>query len=171
MQGPGRASVVFRPTPLAAKVIIGLASGRWNEEDWEGAKARILEQLRAGGACDYETLLGELLDRLPNQRSPVMYLMNMVTAIVLGLHSIKAVVDTRGILNTLRKVGLPGELDLNALAGISLGFTLVERFNQILADKFLAQTKKYQFLLSELNAEKRRRLAEFTREVLDIVGI
>ncbi|MCJ7567005.1 MAG: hypothetical protein MUO58_05650 [Anaerolineales bacterium] len=171
MQGPGRSSVVFRPTPLASKVILGLAKGRWSDEDWEGAKDRILEQLRLGEASDYEVLLNELLDRLPNQRSPTLYLMQMVTAIALGVHSLKKVADINGMRNILRKVGLPGELDLNTLAGISVGFSLVERFNRLVADKFLTQAKKYQSILSELSEENHRRLAEFTREVLDIVGI
>ncbi len=171
MQGPGRSSVVFRPTPLATKVILGLAKGRWSDEDWEGAKDRILEQLRSGEASDYETLLNELLDRLPNQRSPTLYLMQMVTAIALGVHSLKKVADINGMRSILRKVGLPGELDLNALAGISVGFSLAERFNRLVADRFLTQAKKYQSVLSEINEENRRRLAEFTREVLDIVGI
>jgi len=171
MQGPGRSSVVFRPTSLATKVIIGLAKGRWSEAEWEDTKVQILEQLHSGNASDYETLLDELLKHLPNQRSSTLYLMQMVTAIALGLHSIKDMAEIKRMRRRLRKVGLPGELDLDTLAGITIGFSMVERFNRHVAHKFLTQAKKYQAFLTELSAENHRRLAEFTREVLDIVGI
>lgn len=171
MRGPGRSSVVFRPTPLAAKVLVGLANGKWSEDEWEEAKTRILDQLRAGETSDHEVFLEELLSHLPNQRSPTVYLTQMVTAIALGLHSLKGVVNAGSLRKILGKVGLPGELDLSALAGLSVGLSLVERINQRIASTLLEQTKRFHKFLAELNAENRHRLAEFTREILDIVGI
>ena len=171
MHGPGRSSVVFRPTRLAMKVIVGLANGRWSEDEWQQARARILDQLRSGKAADYETLLDEFLRRLPDQRSPATYLTQMVTAIALGLHALKGVADMSGIRNIIRKVGLPGELDLSALAGLTVGLSLVERLNRRFRNAFLVHAKKYQRVLGGLDLENRRRLAEFTREILEIVGI
>jgi len=171
MRGPGRSSVVFRPTPLAAKILMGLAKGKWREDEWEEAKACILDQLRAGKASDYKMLLEELLSRLPHQRSPTVYLTQMVTAIALGLHSLKDVANANGMRKILSNVGLPGELDLSALAGLSVGLSLVERINRRITSALLGQAKRFQKFLAELNAENRRRLAEFTREILEIVGI
>ena len=171
MHGPGRSSVVFRPTRLAMKVIVGLANGRWSDDEWEQARARILDQLRSGKAADYERLLDELLKRLPDQHSPTVFLTQMVTAIALGLYSLKGAADLNGIRNAIRKVGLPGELDLSALAGLGVGLSLVERLNRRLPTAFLAQAKKYQRVLGELDLENRRRLAKFTREILEIVEI
>jgi len=171
MRGPGRSSVVFRPTPLAAKVLVGLAKGKWNEDEWEEAKTRILDQLRAGEASNHDALLEELLSHLPHQRSPTVYLTQMVTAIALGLHSLKGVVNGGSLRKILGKVGLPGELDLSALAGLSVGLSLVERINRRIASALLNQSKRFHKFLAELNTENRRRLAEFTREILDIVGI
>lgn len=171
MRGPGRSSVVFRPTFQAARILAGLAEGRWREGEWEEAKDRILEQLREGKASDYEALLEKLLSRLHNQRSPIVYLTQMVTALALGLHSLKDVVDVGGMRKILRNVGLPGELDLSALAGFSVGLSLVERINKRIARALIGQARRFQEFLTELNAENRRRLAEFTREILDIMGI
>jgi hypothetical protein len=153
------------------KVIVGLANGRWSEPEWEEARSRILDQLRSGKAADYETLLDELLKRLPDQHSPTVFLTQMVTAIALGLHSLKGVADLNGIRNAIRKVGLPGELDLSALAGLTVGFSLVERLSRRFGSAFAVHAKKYQRVLAGLNLESRGRLAEFTREILDIVGI
>ncbi len=169
--GPGRSTVVFRPTPLAARTLADLAGGDWVEEEWEQVKIRILEQLRVGKVSGYETLLNELLARLSDQRSPIIYLTEMVTAIVLSLNLLKDVAEANGLLVILRNIGLPGEIGLSALSGLSAGLSLVERVNRRMASVFLAQANKYQSILSELTAENRRRLAEFTREVLKIVGV
>jgi len=168
---PGRSSVVFRPTPLATRTLVDLAGSDWKEDEWEQVKTRILDQLRAGSASGYEALLNKLLARLPDQRSPVIYLAEMVTTVILGLNSLKDVAEERGLLNILRNVGLPGELGLNALAGLSVGLSLAERANRRMTSVLLVQANKYQSILSELTTENRRRLTEFTREVLEIVGI
>lgn len=169
--GPGRSTVVFRPTALAASTLSDLAGGGWDEEEWEQAKHRVLEQLRAGKVGGYEVLLNDLLARLPGQRSPIIYLAEMITAIVLGLHSLKDVAEAHSLMKILRNLGLPGEIGLSALTGFSASLSLVERVNRQVASVLLKQTKKYQTVLSEMSAENQRRLAEFTREVVKIVGL
>jgi Mn-dependent DtxR family transcriptional regulator len=170
--GPGRSTVVFRPTALAASTFSDLAGGGWDEEEWEQAKHRVLEQLRAGKVGGYETLLNDLLARLPGQRSPIIiYLAEMITATVLGLHSLKDVAEAHSLMKILRNLGLPGEIGLSALTGFSASLSLVERVNRQVASVLLKQTKKYQTVLSEMSAENQRRLAEFTREVVKIVGL
>jgi DNA-binding MarR family transcriptional regulator len=169
--GPGRSTVVFRPTALAASTFSDLAGGGWDEDEWEQAKHRVLEQLRAGKVGGYETLLNDLLARLPGQRSPIIYLAEMITAIVLGLHSLKDVAEAHSLMRILRNLGLPGEVGLSALAGFGASLSLVERVNRQVATVLLKQTKKYQTVLSEMSAENQRRLAEFTREVVKIVGL
>ncbi len=169
--GPGRSTVVFRPTALAAATLSELTGGDWDEEEWEQAKLRVLKQLRAGKVGGYETLLNDLLARLPDQRSPIIYLAEMITATVLGLHSLKDIAETHSLMRILRNLGLPGEVGLSALTGFSASLSLVERVNRQVASVLLKQTKKYQRFLSEMSAENQRRLAEFTREVVRIVGL
>jgi hypothetical protein len=86
------------------------------------------------------------------------------------LHSLSELAEVKQIRNKLGKIGLPGELDLAAIPGLSVGLSLVERFNKQVSQVLLNQTSKFQNRLSELSAEKRRMLAEFTREVVKIVG-
>ena len=71
LRGPGRASVMFRPTSLATQVIAKLAGGDANEQEWEVLKEHIIEQLKAGKAKNYDTLLQELLARTPEEHAPV----------------------------------------------------------------------------------------------------
>jgi predicted transcriptional regulator len=169
-RGPGRTSVTFRPTRQAEEALDSPARWQLNPKDWEAIKARILERLKATKPAGYETFLEELPTRLQNHRTPLAYLADMVAAIMIGLDSLKADVEARGLRGLLSSIGLPGELGLSALAGLGVGLSLVERFNKRLADSFLEHMQRYQTMLSELSAENRRRLAQFTQEVLDIVG-
>lgn len=169
-RGPGRSPVSFRPTAHAPSALTDQSASVRISEEWIKVKNQILEKLQKVEAPGYEDFLRELLDRLPRRRSPDVYLAEMVTAVVLGLHSLQEFAEARRLRNMLGRIGLPGELDLAAIPGLSAGLSLVERFNKQVSKVLLNQTSKYQNLLSELSAEKRRLLAEFTREVVKTVG-
>jgi Mn-dependent DtxR family transcriptional regulator len=169
LRGPGRASVVFRPTPLAAQVLARLAGGDVNRREWETVKEHILRQLEAHQAEDYESLLEELLARMPGQRSPVIYAAEMITAIVLGLESLRNTAEAHGLRGRLREIGKVGEMGLSVFAGLGIGLSAVERINRRLAGFLLMQSGRFQSALSELSDENRRRLTEFTQEVIQVM--
>jgi predicted ArsR family transcriptional regulator len=169
-RGPGRSPVSFRPTDQAEVALHDQSTSGRISEEWLKVKDQIIEKLKRDDGRSYEDFLKELLDRLPHRRSPDVYMAEMVTALVLGLHSLREFADARRLRNMLGKIGLPGELDLAAIPGLSAGLSLVERFNKQFSRALLNQTSKYQSLLSEYSAEKRRQLAEFTREVVKIIG-
>jgi hypothetical protein len=169
-RGPGRSPVSFRPTSIAELTLANQGMSARISEEWIKVKNQILEKLQKEDVLGHEDFLKELLDRLPRRRSPDVFLTEMVTALVLGLHSLRGFTEARRLRNMLGRIGLPGELDLAAIPGLSAGLSLVERFNKQVSMALLNQTSKYQTFLSELSAEKRRLLAEFTREVVKIVG-
>jgi hypothetical protein len=169
-RGPGRAPVSFRPTALAESTLADQGVPVRIGEEWLKIKNQILEKLQRSETRGHEDFLKELLDRIPRQRAPDAYLAETVTALVLGLHSLRESAGAQQLRNKLGKIGLPGELDLAAIPGVSVGLSLVERFNQQVSTVLLNQTHKFQKRLSELSTEKRRMLAEFTREIVKIVG-
>lgn len=169
-RGPGRTQVGFIPKPHAIQRTTDLWGKDWIGEEWVKVKVQILEKLRVGKKKGYDDFLTELLDRLPNQPSPAAHMAEMVTALVLGLHTLREHAEARKLRSLLKKIELPGELGLSAIPGMSVGLSLVERINRQLSDVLLNQANKFQTALLELNAEKRRILAEFTREVAEIVG-
>ena len=169
-RGPGRSPVSFRPTALAETALLDQSAPIRISDEWLKVKAQILEKLQRNDGRSHEDFLKELLDRIPHRRSPDVYLAETITALVLGLHSLREFTEARRLRNMLGKIGLPGELDLAAIPGLSAGLSLAERFNKQVSKVLLNQTSKYQNLLSELSTEKRRMLAEFTREVVKIVG-
>jgi predicted ArsR family transcriptional regulator len=169
-RGPGRSPVSFRPTAQAEIALTEQSTSGRISEEWLKVKAQIIDKLKRDDGRSHEAFLKELLDRLPRRRSPDVYMAEMVTALVLGLNSLREFAEARHLRNMLGRIGLPGELDLDAIPGLSAGLSLVERFNKQVSGALLNQASKYQALLSELSVEKRRLLAEFTREVVKIVG-
>jgi hypothetical protein len=168
--GPGRSSIVFRPTEEGEALMRQLAGETWDRQEWETVKQRMLKTLRAGPCEDYEPLLEGILTRLPERKSPLIYTAEMVTAVILSLRQLGETAQTSKLWEQLRELGLPGEMGLNALGGVAVGLSLVEQANRRLTLKLLASTRQYQDYLADLSSESRRRLSEFTAEVMRIVG-
>jgi DNA-binding PadR family transcriptional regulator len=168
--GPGRSSIVFRPSEQGEGLMRQLAGDAWDREEWETVKAHIIQALQAGQGSGYESLLEEILARLPERKIPLVYTAEMVTAIILSLHQLREEAPSSKLWERLRDLGLPEEVGLNALSGLAVGLSLVERANRRLTLKLLSAIHQHQDYLSDLSAESRRRLSEFTAEVMRIMG-
>jgi len=168
-RGPGRSEVFFRPTKKATRLFDRLSGSTADIEEWEIVKQRILKELQDGKAAGYETLLKNLLVRIPEQRSPLIFMTEMVTTIILALTPFKKAAEEKGFLDRLSRIGLPGEIGLIALAGIGEALFLVEDVNLKLSTFLLEQSGKYQEMLTQLSEEKKKQLTDFTRNVIKIV--
>ena len=168
-RGPGRSSVLFRPTPEAIRLINVLSDGSAETEAWEEVKARILQQLHDGKVDGYETLLNDLLVRISERRSALIYITEMITATILSVATIQKAAEDKGLLDRLRRIGLPGEIGLSALAGISSALSVVEDVNLRFSTFLLEQSGKYHEMLTQISEEKRNLLSDFAREVSSIV--
>jgi DNA-binding MarR family transcriptional regulator len=168
--GPGRSSIVFYPTTKAVEAMARVSPEDWDRTEWERAKERILQALdeRRGA---YQNLLDEIVLRIPKRKSPMLYITEMITAIFLQLHQLRDDLKVNGIFPDLHLVGLPDELGLNALPGLTLGLTLVEKANRRVTTLLLSYTQKYQDHLARLSAENKKRLSDFAQEVMNIVGM
>lgn len=168
--GPGRSSIVFYPTEKAAEAMAQTAGQEWDMREWEQVKMRILQALdeRKGA---YQNLLDEILLRIPKRKSHMLYVTEMITAIILQLHQLREEVKANGFFPDLRLVGLPNELGFNALPGLTLGLTLVEKANRRVTTSLLSYMQKYQDCLTRLSAENKKRLSDFAQEVMKIVGM
>ncbi len=168
-RGPGRSEVLFRPTQAAISLFKKLSGESVDDKPWELAKQRILKQLHKKEAGGYETLLNDLLVRIPKQRSPLIFMTEMITAIILTLASIQKTAEGKGLVDRLSRIGLSGEIGLIALAGISSVLSVVEEVNLNLSSFLLGQSEKYQEMFTQLNAEKHKQLTDFAREVARLV--
>ncbi len=168
-QGAGRSSIVFRPTPRANELFAELVNKDVNHREWEMVKTRILETLRIRKGTDYQGLLEEILARLPQRQSPMLYAAEMITAVILSLQQLRKDVSAAGLFDRLRALGLPGETGLRALAGLAMGLSFVEYINRHLVNLLLSYTGRYQEIISRLSTENLRQLSNFAGEVMNIV--
>ena len=167
----GRSSIVFRPTLKADELMEQLAGEDWERAEWQEVKEQILQALRAGKGGDYQELLNDILLRMEEQGSPLLAAAEMVTAVILSLHQLKEDITATKLSEHLRALGFPGEMGLNALAGLTIGLSFVERANRRLISQLVSQVQRYQENLTRLSAENKRRLSDFAQEVWKIVGV
>jgi hypothetical protein len=163
-RGPGRSTIVFYPTQRAMAL---LAPTLIDEAEWEELKERILQSLwkRKG---EYDQMLDDLLSRIPQQKSPMLYSTEMITAIVLQMCQLREEARAR-LLKDARKLMAAGESGLNALAGLPLGLTLVEEVNRSFTNKLLSYVERYQEYLTRLSGESKKALTDFFLEVVKAV--
>jgi len=169
-RGPGRAAVSFRPTPVGERLFAQLAVDNADSGEWETAKERILRQLESSKPEGYETLLAELLVRAPGQRSGLINAAETIATIIVTLCSLPERTKARGLLHQLEKLIGPGGLELGALAGLSMGLSIVDGVSRQVADLLLSCSEELQSTSLPLSAENRQRLATFTRETIQIVA-
>ncbi|MBI9045350.1 MAG: hypothetical protein JEZ06_12745 [Anaerolineaceae bacterium] len=165
-RGPGRSTVLFRPTKSATQLLNQLSVGSGENDSWEIVKERMLSQIDKIDNDQYETLLNELLIRIPEQRSPLIYLTEMVTATILGVATIREKAEMNGLMDRLHSIGLPGEIGISALGGIGSALTMVEEINLRFSTFLLEQSGKYHENLVLLNTEKREQLSNFARQIV-----
>ncbi len=178
--GPGRSAIMFYPRPEAAPEE-GLAApteaageaplGRTRATDpvgaddpeWPRVRERLLRRLAEVREANGAEVLGELLDRLGEYKSPLSYCSGMVAALLVNLQASGRDLISRRHLPVL----LPNmELGLGTLAGLSIGASLARLRGTPHLDTLLRSARRFQECLASLSAESRRRLAEFVREAL-----
>jgi len=168
-RGPGRSEVFFKPTKEATRFFKRLSENPADVKEWEIVKQQILGKLQDGKAGGYESLLNDLLVRIPEHRSPLIFLTEMVTAIMLALTPIKKAVKNKSILDHLSRIGLPGEVGLMAIAGLGAALSLIEDVNINLSTVLLEHSGRYHEMLTELSEEKKKLLTDYTRYIIKIV--
>ena len=164
--GPGRSMIVFSPTQQAASLLSQLTGDININEEWRQVKERILQRLRETKSANYRELLNELLARIPEHKSPLIYCTEMITALLLNLSRAKEKASGMNPFRTLSSLGSTGEAGLRALAGLSLGSTLTEKADTSLRDKLLSYTQRYHAHLLNLSEEAKISLSDFLQEAL-----
>jgi len=167
----GRSVVVFSPTERATALLSELAGDTLSKQKWEEAKASILEALEIRQGSDYHDLLNELLLRIPERKSPLLFVADMITAIILVLYELRDTAAARKIFPYLRWFGPPGWAALYSLAGFSLALSLVEKANRRATSLLLSYSQQFREYLDNLTGEDKARLSDFAYEVLRAVGL
>jgi hypothetical protein len=164
--GPGRSMIVFSPTKKAASLLSQLKVDININEEWRQFRERMLHRLRETQSTNYWELLNEILARIPERKSPLIYCTEMITAFLLNLNQAREKASGMNPFRTLSSLGSTGEAALGALAGLSLGSILTEKADVSLRDKLLSCTKRYHAHILNLSEEAKTNLSDFLQEAL-----
>jgi hypothetical protein len=115
-------------------------------------------------------LLEELLHQLSERSTPLVYTAKITTAIILNLLVVEQETITANPLERLQALGLPGEVGLNALSGLAVGLSIVDRNQQRISQELLAVNQAYQQSLVDLSNEGKRLLSSFVQDVMRAVA-
>jgi hypothetical protein len=137
----------------------------YHEEEQPIHYPDLADRLGIGNVTAYE-----MLRLLEDQSSPLIYSTEMITATLLALEGLRGTAQFNELEKRLQRIGLPGEIGLSALGGISAALCMVENANRRASTFLLTNSGNYQTMISRLNAESRRHLGVFAREVAKIVG-
>ncbi|MDY7079776.1 MAG: hypothetical protein SXV54_23065 [Chloroflexota bacterium] len=169
----GRSIVVFSPTESATSLLAELTGNTLDEQEWKEAKASILRALEQGQgkSTGYQTLLDELLQRIPERKSPLLFAADMVTAIILVFYELRDTATAKKIFSHLRWFGPPGWAVLYSLAGFSLALSLVEKANRNATSLLLSYSQQFREHLNNLTGGEKARLSDFVHDVLRAIGL
>lgn len=165
----GRSVIVFSPTDKATSMLADLRGDSLGKQEWESAKTSILTALEK--RSDYQNLLSELLLRIPERKSPSLFVADMITAIILALYELRDTAAAQGIFSSLRRFGPPGWAILYSLAGFSLALSLVEKANRSATSLLLSYSHQFRQHLDSLTRGEKVRLSDFVYEVLQSLGL
>jgi len=167
----GRSIVVFSPTDKTTALLAELAGNSLSERKWEEAKTNILQALEKGRNTDHQVLLNELLLRIPERKTPLLFAADMVTAIILVFYELRDTAAARRIFPNLRWFGPPGWAVLYSLAGFSLALSLVEKANRRATSLLLSYSQQFRQHLDSLTGGDKARLSDFVYDVLRAAGL
>lgn len=167
--GAGRSTIVFSPTPAAHALLAELSEGVGDIKNWEARKTHILQKLATRQVGDYEDLLDEVLARLPDSENPLLFVTEMITAVLLAFQLAQKDFASSRMVERLQAAGFPGELGLSALTGLAVALSFTEQANRRLITVLLAQTKRYPAMLAQLTGSSREQISHFVQEALQTI--
>lgn len=167
--GPGRSMVVFAPTSAAEETCPESAPEEALDEEWESVRVRVLNRLAEARDANYREALNDLLARLPETQTPLHYCTNMVGALLLNMRRARARAGGLNPFRALQAFRTAGSAELETLAGLSVGTTLMEQdeTGTSTTRRLLEHARRYQTSLSQLSEDGRKALLQFLEEALE----
>jgi len=169
--GPGRSMVVFYPTHRAASFLTQLRHEVLNGDDWHQVKNRLLQRLQEAQDASYGEAVREMLSRLPDVKTPLVYCAEMIGVLLLNLAYASKQAGELIPYPALTSLTGSGEVGLGTLAGFSLGSVLTRQpEDPSVTDKLMKHTREFQAYLSELSEDSVNRLTSFLHDALSVLA-
>ncbi|GAB4535760.1 MAG: hypothetical protein Kow0063_20380 [Anaerolineae bacterium] len=165
--GPGRSMVVFYPTYKAARFLTQLRDEVLSSDEWRQARELLLERIRETQESNYAEAVREMLARLPDVKTPLMYCTEMIGVLLLNLAYVSKQTGDFGPYRMLASLAVRDKIGLGTLAGFSLASTISNQIGDpSFISKLINHTRKFQSYLSELSEESVNRLTAFLQDAL-----
>jgi hypothetical protein len=165
--GPGRSMVVFYPTYQATRFLTQLRHEVLGSDEWQQAKELLLQRLRETQESDYAAAVREILARLPDVKTPLMYCTEMIGVLLLNLAYVSKQAGELNLYRTVPGLAARNEVGLGTLAGFSLGSLMSNQTGDpSFVGKLTSHVAKFQTYLSELSEESVSRLTNFLKDAL-----
>ena len=165
--GPGRSTILFRPTEKAQALLHHLGGDTPESADWTQIKTRVVEKVRQRRFEDSE-LAKAILARAPsNIEDEVEYCADVIAVLALRL---RTRAGRRALAHFLFDVLHEGELadplNLSLVPGLALGLDADEADEPDLMRRLAARVHRYQVLVQAMDTLARRRLAKRLHHIL-----
>ena len=163
-EGPGRASILFKPTEKAEETFKKLAGDE--TASWDEAKERIITKIAAGEFEDAK-LAEDILLQLEDGLDDVLYCTNLIGDLVTRLRARgrHRMMDYYASV-MLALIERKNAGDLYLLPGFMLGLASSEDDAVELTDKFLKKIRRYEILLERMDKEARSRLDDMLTKII-----
>ncbi|MCE5322350.1 hypothetical protein LLG46_03425 [bacterium] len=166
----GRSHVMFRPTDKGRSMLVDLAGGRFDDEEWEETKRRILAAVEGHPQDEYRALAEELLQTLDSQTSTLAYWAVTMTALLLTVkdaqHKIQEIPLLRDILLRVRSA----RARLLALAEVGGSLPRNNLSSVELRDRLEEFLRRHDTLIDQMEAARQRALLGFLGTVMERLG-
>ncbi len=166
----GRSRVLFRPTDRGRTILADLASGRFDDKEWEETKRRILAALEGSPEGEYRAVAEELLRTLAPRASTLVYWAVTMTALLLTVKEARRRVQEipllRDILARVRSV----QARLLALGEVVGSLPRNDSISVELRDRLEEFLRRHDALIDQMEAVRQRALLGFLGMVLERLG-
>jgi len=163
---PGRSHVRFWPTAMAEETLSqSVAEAAEDREEWEQIKAQVLNRLRHGKASARNGVLREVMNMIPEARSPLAVCAEVITALLLSLEEVKHSLGPQSLL--ARLLAAPAtKLGMSLAAGLAAGMVQMDAASRRAFDQLYEYVKRYEMSLEELDPEKLEALRRYAQDVV-----
>jgi len=166
----GRSHVLFRPTDRGRTMLVDLAGGRFNDEEWEETKGRILAALEGSPEGEYRTVAEELLRTLDSRASTLAYWAVTMTALLLTVKDTRRRVQEIPLLRDILARVRSARARLLALAEVGGSLPRNDLSSVELRDRLEEFLRRHDALIDQMEAARQRALLGFLGMVMERLG-
>ncbi|MBM4429460.1 MAG: helix-turn-helix domain-containing protein [Chloroflexi bacterium] len=170
--GPGRSTVLFRPTLKTLRTFRYLLGEDARCQEWDVIREKLLHRLVTASPPHAEQLVADLLTAIPESCDPLSYCGHVLAASLLSIKDhLRHRVQEWSIFGKMERADASSFDALGLLPGFALGFACALQRNSSWLARLAECVERYQAYLLQMDEEGRTRLLRFSREMMEALRI